>query len=394
MRRRWLVAVTELAGVSTYTGGVGRRYAALIAELQSHSDLDIVVALVLRHGAKLEDPRAAAIENLTIRYTPGWARGPLAFLAGSFLVRREIRRHKPDLVFAPEWTGLASLIQKNVPLVTNLVTSARLIDEIEDKASGGTLKSLARRCQYWLEERQIRKSTGTVSISTAIADWNTRRFGELERNRVVANCIDVDHVKKVARHAPATSNGRRIVFVGRCEVRKGITDALDSFAILASEFPDLEMFVLGDLGHDYETSSEDALRSRLPRQLHDRVFFLGHQNSSNLYVDIASADIAMTPSRWEGFGNAALEVKACGTSLVATTGSGFDDFCASEVDCLLVPPADPLELAGAVRRLLLDKEFRVGIAAAGFSSVDSYRPSVIAPALRQAVEEVAFLKER
>ena len=58
------------------------------------------------------------------------------------------------------------------------------------------------------------------------------------------------------------------------------------------------------------------------------------------------------PSRWEGFGNVALEVKAIGTPLIVTSGSGFDDFCTDGVDCLMVPPADSSKLAAALQRLI------------------------------------------
>jgi glycogen(starch) synthase len=96
------------------------------------------------------------------------------------------------------------------------------------------------------------------------------------------------------------------------------------------------------------------------------------------------------PSRWEGFGNAALEVKAIGTPLVVTTGSGFDDFCEDGVDALMVPRDDRSALSGAIGRLLdepglgerLSDRAERGIHA---FTADSVAPDVLAAA-RQLLE--------
>ena len=43
-RERWLVPVTEYAGLTAYTGGIGRHYAALLPALVRHGiDVDLIV---------------------------------------------------------------------------------------------------------------------------------------------------------------------------------------------------------------------------------------------------------------------------------------------------------------------------------------------------------------
>jgi hypothetical protein len=43
-RERWLVATTEYAGLTAYTGGIGRHYAALLPALVRHGvDVDLIV---------------------------------------------------------------------------------------------------------------------------------------------------------------------------------------------------------------------------------------------------------------------------------------------------------------------------------------------------------------
>ena len=98
--------------------------------------------------------------------------------------------------------------------------------------------------------------------------------------------------------------------------------------------------------------------------------------------------VAICPSPWEGFGNVALEIKAAGTALVCTTGSGFDDFCVDGEDSLMVPPADPDALAAAIGRILHDRELGERLAQTASERVWQFAPSAVAPDLLAATDQL------
>jgi glycosyltransferase involved in cell wall biosynthesis len=65
-------------------------------------------------------------------------------------------------------------------------------------------------------------------------------------------------------------------------------------------------------------------------------------------------EIALLPSRIEGFSQALLEAMALGTPVIASAAGGNVDLVRHEIDGLLVPPLDPAGWAAAIERLLTD----------------------------------------
>jgi glycosyltransferase involved in cell wall biosynthesis len=65
-------------------------------------------------------------------------------------------------------------------------------------------------------------------------------------------------------------------------------------------------------------------------------------------------EIALLPSRIEGFSQALLEAMALGKPVVASAAGGNLDLVRHETDGLLVPPLDPGAWAAAIERLLGD----------------------------------------
>lgn len=98
-----------------------------------------------------------------------------------------------------------------------------------------------------------------------------------------------------------------------------------------------------------EGPEEPALRS-LSRelQLSTRIHFLGYR--PDLRALWAGADLALAPSRAEGFGLSALEAMAQGVPVVAAAVGGLPDLLSA--GGMLVPPDDPWALAQGVRAAL------------------------------------------
>ena len=65
-------------------------------------------------------------------------------------------------------------------------------------------------------------------------------------------------------------------------------------------------------------------------------------------------EIALLPSRMEGFSQALLEAMALGKPVIASAAGGNIDLVRHETDGLLVPPLDPAAWAAALERLLID----------------------------------------
>jgi rhamnosyl/mannosyltransferase len=106
----------------------------------------------------------------------------------------------------------------------------------------------------------------------------------------------------------------------------------------------------------------------------ERVTFFGEVSDHRLRALLHAADVFVLPSidRCEAFGIAQLEAMACGKPVVSTNlPSGVRFVNRHETTGLLVPPAEPDALAGALNRLLDDPSLRARLGQAGRERVAS-----------------------
>jgi len=85
---------------------------------------------------------------------------------------------------------------------------------------------------------------------------------------------------------------------------------------------------------------------------------------------IGAADVVVCPSRSEGFPQVPLQAMAAGVPVVATRVGGTPEIVADGVTGLLVPSEDPAALAGALDRLLGDRNLARALGEAGRRRLD------------------------
>ncbi len=178
---------------------------------------------------------------------------------------------------------------------------------------------LRRLKEVWL--RTITHHT----LSRADAVWFT---SEADRERlggggvsgvVLENGVDTDRFAGLPR---APEPGRFVVF-GRVDAHKGLGDLLDVLAILATR--DARPFVLDVVGPEGARGVVDALRDRAAAWgLEERVRFHGALPEAPLREILARAELALFPSRYEGFGLAVVELMAAGMPVVVSAIPAFD----------------------------------------------------------------------
>lgn len=148
---------------------------------------------------------------------------------------------------------------------------------------------------------------------------------------------------------------KRILFVGRHILRKGIDVLLHA----AQELPS-ETYQVRIVGHGSETESLKELAQKL--QL-SNVIFTGKLSKEQLEEEYANAAVFVLPAvidargDTEGLGVVLIEAVELGIPLVASQVGGIPDVVIHEKTGLLVAPGDPHELALALLRLTQDQEF-------------------------------------
>ncbi|MEO7040259.1 MAG: glycosyltransferase [Gemmatimonadaceae bacterium] len=168
---------------------------------------------------------------------------------------------------------------------------------------------------------------------------------------------------------------------------KGIEHLIDAFAVVRRAHPGAWLVLVG------QGPEEAALRARAKElAIADRVVFTGFQRDAQAYV--GGFDVAAVPSIEEGFGLVALEALALGVPVVASRVGGLPDIVVDGVTGVLVEPARPEALAGAIVRLLGDPALRRQMGAAAKLDVQRFSLDAYSGRLSEIYRELAAKSTR
>jgi len=159
--------------------------------------------------------------------------------------------------------------------------------------------------------------------------------------------------------------GSRIVAAGRLVPAKGFDALIDAAALLAARNVrfTLDIFGEGPLG--------DTLMAQIGRhRLGNQVRLAGGTDA--LADELATADLVVSSSRREGFGNVIVEAMAVGTPVLATRAGGPETFIEDGRNGFLVDAVEPAALAIAIAALLADPDRRRSVREAARQTAARY----------------------
>lgn len=207
----------------------------------------------------------------------------------------------------------------------------------------------------WIERTFSRRADRLVAVSEA------QRSAIIRWHRVAARRIEVvpNGVRPMPRRLDATGVAelRRVLgiaedkrIVGTVAVmteQKGIGHLLDAAARIAKVSPDVHFLIVG--GGPREQEYRELSQSM---GLAGVVTFAGWRDDVGDLLQLM--DIYVMSSLWEAMPLALLEAMSAGRPIVATDVSDNAIILDDGRSGLIVPPADPGSLAGAIGRLLGD----------------------------------------
>jgi glycosyltransferase involved in cell wall biosynthesis len=157
----------------------------------------------------------------------------------------------------------------------------------------------------------------------------------------------------------------RFVFVGNYIPGKGQDHAIEAFAVLAGERPDLSLdFYGGDMGLSKNRAYRDGLTARVEALgLRDRIRLNGFAAFPSAVMTGALAALNFSAS--ESFSMTVLEASAMALPVVATRSGGPAEIIEEGVTGLLVPAGDIMGMTNAMRALARDpaRAAEMGVAA-------------------------------
>lgn len=214
----------------------------------------------------------------------------------------------------------------------------------------------AREARHWLRDRRAmlegaRRADLVVCLSRAVEREIRAELGE----GVPTAVLPVGHGPGRGELGLARER-RRVLSLGRFSRHKGHEDAILAFARARRALPErrLELLLVGTAADAGYLRSLRALAGAAGLREGESVHFVPDASDRMVELALATSDVFVSASRWEGFGMPLVEAQSAGLPAVA-----YDLWSHPEVVAepeRLVPEGDVAGLGDAIAERLADRE--------------------------------------
>jgi glycosyltransferase involved in cell wall biosynthesis len=334
------------------------------------------MALELRVLATSPDGSAGDGRFVLVR-----ARTPAFYALLPFHIARELRTFRPHVVVAQSpYEAAAALAARRIAGVR-----ARVLLEVHGdwgtatRVYGSRLRRLAEPVSRRVAAAAVRRADAIRTVSPYTSDL-VRALG-VEPTATFTAYLDSSaftaHPVQPLPERPA------LLFVGVLERYKNIAVLAEAWRLAAPQLPDARLRIVGR-GH------ERGVIESLVRDLPGQTSWTERLESHEVAAALDEATALVLPSVSEGLPRVAMEAFARGRPVVGARAGGIPDIVQDDVSGLLVPGGDPQALAGAMLRVLAERELaaRLAVGAAASASQWLETPDEFAGRMRRLVDDM------
>ncbi|HTI07075.1 MAG TPA: glycosyltransferase [Puia sp.] len=276
-----------------------------------------------------------------------------------------------DIVIYPEYDGEAFFLVQgknsgkkkysHIPFAVHFSGPLFCLFEAETR-----IATDYERIIFEMEAYCIRASSYSIAPSSYI--WNILHnkfdLGH-QLNFIVPNPINPEFFPwpEAAAILPEGLPTRNILFIGRLQKTKGADLLVKAFKDIVGNEKGNEDIRLQLVGKDiywdeYDTSFIDYWKSHLPENVLSKIDFVGHISQSDIRELLRTAWVAVFPSRFEVFGNVALEAIYRGTPILVNRQTGLADVAGKDYGLFWAGEEDPEDLVRQLKRVLTTPDLR------------------------------------
>jgi len=287
----------------------------------------------------------------------------------SYLKLRDIvKQSKFDIIHDNQTLAYGNLLMKTLktPIVAT-VHHPLSIDRNSDLTHTKSFKQKWGRIMFYpffMQNIVTKRMDKVITVSNSSAQKARQAFKIADdKLRVVYNGVDIDKFR--VRDDVKKEPNSLIVATNTRDRNKGIIYLLQALTQMRGQ---VKLTIV-----DEKPPNNDYAPALVKEYgLEDMVTFTGRLTHGEVAKQYASAQIAVSPSVYEGFGLPAAEAMACGIPVVGTTAGALPEVIADNVTGILVPPKNPQALAQAIKTLIADAELRRKMGAAGVERVKQH----------------------
>ena len=316
--------------------GLERRFEALSGEL------DWRQLGTAADGRPAPDPRFALARPFPVRLLDG----PLYYLRLPRRVAGELRRFQPDAVIAQgaQETAIALLARRLARSRAAIVLDLHGDWRAPTRLYGSRARRLLDPLSDGLARSALRRADAVRTISAYTTDL-VRAEG-IEPAAEFPAFMDLEPF--AANPVVPLPAAPRALFVGVLERYKAFDVLAEAWRRVVTEVPDAVLHVVGQ-------GTLSPVASALLQELPGRVEWTPALTAEEVSGALDAATLLVLPSRSEGMGRVVIEAGCRGRAVVGSRVGGIPDVVADGETGVLVPPGDPVALAGALVQVLSDR---------------------------------------
>lgn len=279
-----------------------------------------------------------------------------------FLLPWQLRRHQIQILFTPSVAIPCWVPCKTVTVIHDLAPFHKSL-----------IKYSKIRAVYvrWATMNAVKRSTAIIAVSE-----NTKReivrFCHIPEAKIFVSYEGVNEFYHKINSAELIMQTRIkynlperfILFVGTLEPGKNLFRLLQAFHQLKkNNLIPHKLVIVGAYGWG-------KIFNNKTQSLKDEIIFTGYVSEQDLQLIYNAAELFILPSLYEGFGLPPLEAMACGTPVIVSNCASLPEVVGDAG--LLINPYDINEIAGAILRVLNDKNLQTELITKGFKRAKKF----------------------
>mgnify|MGYP006420134923 FL=1 len=315
-----------------------------------------------------ELPRIENFEKFTINRTHVWFSLKLFFVNSS--MSKQIENDRPDIIHTIGLRSYQSIVawktskKLNIPLIVSdqggLTTHPFLHES-----------NLFLRILYKIQNYFIKQIINHATAISAANEYEKEIFESLNKNsriKIIRNGVNLKTlVSKQNFRKKYEINSKFILFVGRFSRSKGIENLIHTFDIIKNEesFSDICLVIMGvDFG--YQQKMEELIKNS---GLSKNIIVIKNPPREDVISAYGESEFLILPSQWELSPLVPLESFAFKKPVISTKSHGIPFTVQDNKNGILVEPDNPVQLADAIKKLLLDEDLREKLGISGYNFV-------------------------
>ncbi|MFZ5391735.1 MAG: glycosyltransferase family 4 protein [Patescibacteria group bacterium] len=290
------------------------------------------------------------------------------FLWNTVALSWEMYWHQPDILFVPSHSLPPIKPKKSVIMIHDI----GFLDY-----PNNYLKQ-----QFLHLEKTTASDIKSASLIFTPSDYSKKTIIKhyfADPNKIVCTNLGVDTTifhpnisqsrinKTLKKYDSRISKKPYLLFLGRLELRKNISNLIKSFAFFKKKTGYPHILVLSGSKTHHQPLFIEIIKSL---KIEQDVVFTEHIPQKDLPVIFSEAEILLFPSLYEGFGLPILEAQACRTPVITSNITAMPEIAGN--GALLVNPNEIEEIAQAIKKILDNPALRQNLIEKGTANIKKY----------------------